>query len=720
MYSEGNLTAFPESSPPPTSPIFRAKPLYSSVELHHPTPINRVAPLSLFSERVVDQMGPIRAGFNNPVPLTQEANANDCETLPQRKDGFPDVWIVRNKSDLEDLSILGGPATPQVPSNSARGMLFGHEFPPAGSGRPTFSLNTHDPYLRTRNLPHTQDATFRHHVWEERLIQSVPPSPDPRHKSSAVSAPLNPGRTYQSSELRQHFPTGSWDLGSDVLARTDRSLISPLLGNGMTTSRRDFQVTKSVQPLSPAFSNDARQTSVRPPHLSTWARPFSPLSSPAPPGEYIQARSRLIADNFNRKLMKHVSENYPAPLPALNFVDALLRRRRDNKYLIKGYRKFHPQSHKPELTGDSGHGSGFSRDTVPGRDNLVASNGGRSAESGATNLYAQGAFAPSWSNYDSTELREMSDDREAANIIHKDKLLGKLLDAETGRGSRPSSTNAAYPALHALRDRPTKQVSADPRSTRDRPSPQNIRTPGREAAEMRSWPSQNDNPSGHAPFGNLKLGPRVQNVASYPRTLPSEPLPPGNLNVNSYVKGMASSSILPRQLQEQVDRNSGGTESALPPTPGRTLCTHTSSEIHPPTVTGHAIPDTSRCLIGDERIHRLPQPGNSERCDVFMRGPEDVAFSEVMDEDNQECSALARNGGDISIGGEGTHTYSIGSRWRNGGGGSSTAQSVVAENDDVLEWSENGGTRRGSPHDSIESWSNKDVLSFLRGEPRRK
>jgi hypothetical protein len=701
--------------------------LYSSVELHHPAPIKRVSTLSLFDERVVDQKVPNAAGFDDRIPATQEANASDCGTGPEPMVHFPDEWIVQNESNLEDLSILGDPATPQVPPSSVRGQVTDfNKFPPAVSaisGHLDSSLNAHDPYLRTQNLPLPKDTTFPR-LLEEQLFQPGLPCSDSPHNPSAS---CTPGRMYDPSELQQQFPTNSWDPVSDVLARKDHSFISPLLG--MTGPNHYLQIIKNVQPPSPVappFGNDAHQTNVWSQHLSTMACPFSPFSSPAPSSEHLQ--SYVIADAFNRKLMKHVSDNYTAPLPALNFVDALLRRRRDNKYVSKSRSRFYPQLHKPELTGYSGRNKGAFPPNTLGPDNFAMSNGGCSAEARAADLYAREPFTPSLSNCDSTnksEPQETSGSREAADIIqyHQAAPLDHSLDAEASHGGQPSFTDAAHSALRTLRDRFSRRIFADPPFTPEGPSSRTIRTHRREAAELRSWPSQNDNPSGYASFGNLNLGPPLKNVASFPRTLPPEPSPLGNLNVSSYVKTMANfPRTQPPQLGEQVGRNSGRTENVLPHTPGRSARPHTSNEIRTPTVASHAIPNTPQRIIGDERVRRRgsnSHPASPEAYDKFMRGPEDLAFSEVMAEDNEDWTELGLNGDDVAADGEDIRTDSTENRnWRNDGDGSSAASSVLAENVDIREWSESGGTSRGSSHDSIESWSNTDVLSFLKGEPQ--
>lgn len=640
----------------------------------------------------------------------QKANANDSGTRPKPEVDFPLELIMWYGSDLEGLSTLGDLTASHNPPTSMYGIGADSDIfqaaSSAGSAQLDASLNFLHSFRHTRHLSYpSDDISLR---LRRELVQATTHSP----KQPANPEQLELEKRYERP-LQRHFQFNSRDPVSEVLSREHRSFISPFLG--MTAVDHDLE-TKKVQllsPVTPPSGSETKRANNPADHLSAWGVPFSSIKSSAPSSGHFPPSPRVITDTFNRKLMKHASVNYPAPLPALNFVDALLRRHRDNKYVPRGHSKFHPQLHKPELTDDSSReGIVFPANQTSELYNLVISSGGCSTDARMADSYARGAFTPNWPNCDAASESEpwvISGGCEASNTIqyHEGVPLDKSLALEANRGSQPSLANAAQSILHMSRH----QYSNHPRDNC---------TPVRGAPE--SWPGHNDNSSSHASLGNLTLRSDVKNTACYPRTPPSKFSPLGNIDASLNVKNVASyPRTPPTQLAGQVDRNSGTIEYALPPILEQSTCVQTGDGVHTRIATDRAMVSASGSIVREECVHPedpIPQQDSPGEFDGMMHEPEDLPFSEMVDEDNEEWVTLYQHG--VATDGVDAHTDPTRAlhSHHEGGGSSSVASSMLAENDDVLEWSENEGPSRGGSHDSIESWSNADVLSFLKGQLR--
>ena len=688
MQSEDSFTVFPGSSPSPADLIFKTKPLRSSVELQHPAPIKRANTSCLLTERSLYQEEPTVAGFQHQIPLNQETNVNDYRALSDRDAGTRSGWIPRGGSDLEGPSTLGDPANPsRIHSRTA---THSSQFQASRTARIDPSLH-HSPLLRRRNHHYSSGPQLPPGVKEPHLIQPVPPLSDPRHVHPAGFA---------QSELRRHLPHNTWDPVSEALLRTDRSFISPLLG--MAAMDHDLQTAMDVQVLSRVAPPSGDDTN----HLSTLGGHYLPLNSPTTSSEHIRSNALEIADTFNKKLMKHALTSYPRPLPALNFVDALLRRRRDNKYISRD--RLYPQLDAPEMIGNPGRKeSALPATQTPGLDNLVISNGGCSPGPRAADLHAREAFTPNWS---SCGRREMSGGREASNAIqyHEGVTLDQYLDSEAGYENRPSPIGAAHSALRAPRHLSGHGNYPDSPSTFNDRSSRSICAAVRGA--VASWRNQNNKPSAHASLGDLGRHPDIKNTAaSCPRTPPSKLSPLDNPYTTSYVKNVASYPRTPSaQPVKQVGRNS---EHALSPTQEQSGPIHSSDA---PDMVGHATLGASRSINQGEPVRPADpiSPPDSPKVHEMTGSPENLTFSEMMDEDNEDW--INRN--EVTTG---AHVDFAGSHhWHDEGDGGSSM--LLVKSDDALEWSENGDIRRSGSHDSIESWSNTDVLSFLKGELRSK
>src|ERR1700733_2218930 len=184
-HSEDSFTVFLESSPPPPSPIFKSKPLYSSVELHHPTPIKRPVTPYIFDERPTYQSESIVARLDDRIVHDQENNASD-----------PEIEIMCHGSDLEVLSTLGDLTATHNPPTSMYGIGADANIfeAAAGSAHLDSSLNVHHSFRHTRHLSYPSDDISVH--MRRELAELTTPSP----KQPAGFERLEPETTFAAQQ----------------------------------------------------------------------------------------------------------------------------------------------------------------------------------------------------------------------------------------------------------------------------------------------------------------------------------------------------------------------------------------------------------------------------------------------------------------------------------------------------------------------------------------